>query len=91
VELVCELSDTGSVTVPSTLIDKLTGFGVTGFPSGHIIRHTLDKTTVGAGCVRFEVFSHVLGDLQVAGHTPCDAAKPCPGGLTCDIPTGTCI
>jgi hypothetical protein len=91
VELVCDLKDSGTVTVPASLIDKLVGFGVTGFPSGHVIRHTLDSTTIGPGCVRFEVFSHVLGDLQVAGHIPCDAATPCPSGMTCDLMTGTCL
>lgn len=91
VELVCDIKDTGSVTIPVTLIDQLVGFGVTGFPSGHVIRHTLDKATVGPGCVRFEVFSHVIGDLQVAGHVPCDAATPCPMGMVCDIPNGTCL
>lgn len=91
VELVCELKDVGTATIPASLVDQLTSFGVTGFPSGHVSRHTLDKTTVGPGCVRFEVFSHVLGDLQVSGHIPCDAVKTCPSGMTCDIPTGTCI
>jgi hypothetical protein len=91
VELVCELKDTGSATIPASLIDKLLGFGVTGFPSGHVNRHTLDSTTVGPGCVRFEVFSHVLGDLQVADHIPCDAATPCPMGMTCDEMIGTCL
>jgi hypothetical protein len=90
VELVCELKDTGSAAIPSSLIDKLLGFGVTGFPSGHVSRHTLDSTTVGPGCVRFEVFSHVQGDLQVAGHIPCAAGKPCPMGMTCELATGTC-
>lgn len=91
VELVCELKDTGSVVVSSTLIDQLLGFGVTGFPNGHVIRHTLDSVKVGPGCVRFEVFSHRLGDLQVADHIPCDATHPCPMGKTCDMPTGTCL
>jgi hypothetical protein len=91
VELVCELEDMGTATIPSTLIDQLVGFGVTGFPSGHVIRHTLDSTTVGPGCVRFEVFSHVVGDLQVESHIPCDAATPCPAGMTCDLKTGTCL
>lgn len=90
VELVCELKDTGSATVPSSLIDQLLGFGITGFPSGHVSRHTLDKVTTGPGCVRFEVFSHVLGDLAVEGHIPCDASKPCPMGMACEIKTGTC-
>ncbi|MCK6592025.1 MAG: hypothetical protein L6Q76_31115 [Polyangiaceae bacterium] len=91
VELVCDVKDMGTVTIPASLIDQLVGFGVTGFPSGHVSRHTLDSTNVGPGCVRFEVFSHVLGDLQVAGHIPCDAATPCPMGMTCDLMTGTCL
>lgn len=90
VELVCDVADTGMATVPISLIDQLIGFGVTGFPSGHVIRHTLDSVDAGSGCVQFEVFSHRLGDLQVADHIPCDGTHPCPGNLTCDVPTGTC-
>jgi hypothetical protein len=91
VELQCELPDTGSAMVPVSLIDQLIDFGVTGFPSIHVIRHTLDSTSAGPGCVQLEVLSHRLGNLQVAGHIPCDAATPCPGGMTCDIPKGTCM
>lgn len=90
VELVCDVKDTGSMVIPVTLIDQLVGFGVTGFPSIHVSRHTLDSVNIGPGCVQFEVFSHRLGNLQVANHIPCDAATPCPMPMTCDIPTGTC-
>jgi len=90
VELVCDVADTGATVVPVSLIDQLIGFGVTGFPSIHVIRHTLDSVDAGKGCVELEVFSHRLGDLQVADHIPCDGTHPCPGGTTCDIPTGTC-
>ncbi|MFO0589339.1 MAG: hypothetical protein U0441_17510 [Polyangiaceae bacterium] len=91
VELVCELADTGSIAIPSTLIDKLIDFGVTGFPSIHISRHTVDSVNPGGGCVEFEVYSHRLGDLEVADHLPCDPSHPCPVGYTCDVPTGTCM
>lgn len=91
VELVCDVADTGTTTIAASLVDQLIGFGVTGFPSGHVIRHTLDSTKVGPGCIRFEVFSHVLGDLQVADHIPCDQAHPCPAPTSCDFPTGTCL
>jgi hypothetical protein len=91
VELVCEVADTGSKTVPAALLDQLITFGVTGFPSGHITRHTVDSTKVGGGCVRFEVLSHLLGDLEVADHIPCDPSHPCPMGKTCDFKTGTCL
>lgn len=91
VELICELKDTGSVMVPASLVDQLIGFGVTGFPSGNVTRHTVDSTTVGPGCVRFEVYSHALGVLEVADHIPCDAAHPCPAGKNCDLKTGTCL
>ena len=90
VELICELSDTGSTMIPASLVDQLISFGVTGFPSLHVIRHTLDSADTGKGCVQFEVYSHRLADFQVADHLPCDAATPCPVGYTCDIPTGTC-
>ncbi|MBK8258477.1 MAG: hypothetical protein IPK82_38185 [Polyangiaceae bacterium] len=91
VELTCELADTGSTVIPSSLIDQLINFGVTGFPSAHVVRHTLDSVSNGDQCVQFEVYSHRLAAIQVAGHIPCDPVTPCPMGMTCDIPTGTCL
>ncbi|MEY2929868.1 MAG: hypothetical protein RL033_617, partial [Pseudomonadota bacterium] len=40
--LLCELPDTGSGTIPAALIDPLLGAGISGFPNGRIVRHTLD-------------------------------------------------
>ena len=90
VELVCELPDTGSAEISATLISTLIDFGVTGFPSLHISRHTVDSVNPGPGCVQFEVYSHRLANMDVADHLPCDPSHPCPVGYTCDIPTGTC-
>ncbi len=91
VEIVCSVPDTGSADIPSSVIDQLLGFGVTGFPSGNLARRTVDKVDIEPGCVQFTVFSHLLGSLQVEGHIPCAGPDDCPPGMECDIPTGTCI
>ncbi len=91
VELVCDVPDSGSASIPGELTDALMGFGITGFPAGQIYRRTVDKVEVESGCVEFEVYSHLQGNLQVEGHIPCAGPDDCPEGMECDIPTGTCI
>ncbi len=91
VELVCDLDDTGSYEVPSDLIQALLAYGVSGFASGNLYRRTVDSVEHDAGCVEFLVFSHVMGNLQVEGHIPCDDPDDCPEGMECDYATNTCI
>ena len=91
VEVWCDVADTGSFAAPSSVMDALIGYGVSGFPSGNIYRHTVDSVDTATGCVEFEVYSHLPGDLQVQGHIPCDSPDDCPEGMECDIPTGTCV
>jgi hypothetical protein len=91
VEVWCDVEDTGSFATPSSVMDALIGYGVTGFPAGNIYRHTMDSVDVETGCVEFEVSSHLAGDLQVEGHIPCDSPDDCPKGMECDYLSGTCI
>ncbi len=91
VTLVCDLPDTGSAQIPAALTDQLMGFGVTGFPSGNLYRRTVDHVDVADGCIQFEVFSHIQGNLQVEGHIPCDDPGDCPPEMDCDLEIGTCV
>ncbi len=91
VQVFCDLPDTGTATVPASLVDELLGFGVSGFPSGDLFRRTVDSVTIEYGCVEFLVFSHRQATVQVAGHIPCNDPDDCPPPLTCDLPTNTCI
>jgi hypothetical protein len=91
VEVWCDVEDTGSFSTPSSVMDALIGYGVTGFPTGNIYRRSVDSVDVETGCVELEVSSHLTGDLQVEGHIPCDSPDDCPKGMECDFMSGTCI
>ena len=91
VEIWCDVEDSGTASIPSEVMNGLIAYGVSGFPSGDAYRRSLDSVDTEAGCVEFEISSHVHGDLAVEGHIPCDSPDDCPEGMECDIPTGTCI
>ena len=91
VTLACDVDDGGTLTLQSSLLGQLVGFGVSGFPSISVVRRTDDSVDVSAGCVGLGVFSRVRQALQVDGHTPCDASRPCPPGKTCDLVKETCL
>jgi hypothetical protein len=80
----CDLPDTGSYTIPGTLITKLISFGTAGYPTVTVTRRTIDSTTIAPGCVDFAVASAVEQPVNVAGVISCnDMDQPCPAGRTC--------
>lgn len=88
--LLCELPDTGSATIPAGLIDPLLGAGISGFPNGRIVRHTLDHVDLEVGCVELEVGSPLRATLSVSGYTPCDAPGDCSDGQLCNLSLQRC-
>jgi len=84
--LICDFPDTGSATVPATMIDGLRAAGVTGWPAGSVTRRTADHTVLsdGEGCVEFAVSSPRNVNVTVSGYIPCNDANPCPEGLECN-------
>jgi hypothetical protein len=65
VTMFCDLDDTGSTTVPATLVNALIDYGVSGFPSGQLYRRTMDSTYIAAGCVELAIYSHVAAQVTV--------------------------
>jgi len=65
VTMFCDLDDTGTATIPATLVSLLIDYGVSGFATGDLYRRTVDSTYIEVGCVEFEVFSHVAALLSV--------------------------
>ena len=65
VTMFCDFPDTGSATIPATLVEKLIDYGMSGAASGHIFRHTVDSITISEGCVELNVFSHHQARLAV--------------------------
>jgi hypothetical protein len=81
--LECDVADSGSVTIPSTLINQLMDRGVAGFPSLSLTRQTADSTTIAPGCVDFVVASEEAREVEVEGVVSCNQEHPCPSGKTC--------
>ncbi len=88
--LSCELEDTGSATIPASIVDRLIASGVTGFPNGRIMRRTADHVDLALGCVDFVVGSPFAASVSVSGFNPCDAPADCPTGQTCNLALQRC-
>jgi hypothetical protein len=86
----CVFPDTGEASIPSTLLDTLMAFGVSGYPNARVFRRTADSLEVPGGCVDFMVGSPVNPDIEVGGHYPCDSDFDCPPGLTCNVAIQSC-
>jgi hypothetical protein len=89
----CDLPDTGSAEIPSTLVHALLGKGTSGFPTLTLTRRTADSTTVAAGCVDFSTAAAVEQPVTIDGVISCNCNStdctnqadplPCPSGHTC--------
>lgn len=89
--LFCDAPDTGSFTVPASIIDALIESGTSGFPSANLYRQTIDSTDTATGCVEFRIRARTPATVVVDGHVPCTGAPgECPEGQTCNIPIQTC-
>ncbi len=94
IALECDVPDTGAFTIPASMIDALLGSGISGVPNAKVERHSLDSTTVGAGCVELSVRSRI-GEprlkLSIQGVDTCPAPQhACPEGKTCNQATEIC-
>lgn len=91
ITLECATDDVGSHEIPAKLMTALLDAGVSGFPTGHVFRESVDSREVEGGCVDFLVGSHLLAAIEVEGHTPCNRPADCKPSETCQIATNTCI
>lgn len=90
VNLACETADDGELTVDAKLIDALIDAGVTGFPSGHVTRETVDSVSVDSGCIELSIGAHVRRGLGVEGYVACTKQADCPDGKTCNLKLQRC-
>jgi hypothetical protein len=91
VTLICDVEDSGSMSIPAGIVDMLLGSGISGFPSGHLYRRTSDSTQTEWGCAQLTVESHAQALIDIVGHTPCQSDSDCSGGQVCDVPNETCV
>ncbi|MFZ5891872.1 MAG: hypothetical protein ACOY0T_12530 [Myxococcota bacterium] len=92
-KLVCDEEDTGSATIPVSMLTALAAEGIAGFPSVSVTRRSVASTTLAAGCVEFSVASFVNRELTLPGLVscscpnstcePCTADQMCKANYTC--------
>lgn len=92
VQMFCSFPDTGTASLPASLVDQLMAFGVTGFPNATLTRRTVDSATLSSGgCIDFSITSPVDPNVLVDGFIPCiPGGNTCPTGMTCDPYIGLC-
>lgn len=86
----CTFEDDGEGTVPSSVVQQLVEVGVSGFPSGLLVRRTADKAAAGDGCTDLEISSRRDVSVDVIGYTPCISDNDCPDGQTCNVEMQIC-
>jgi hypothetical protein len=80
----CDFADTGTASIPATLVDALIARGASGFPSITLARRTATSTAITPGCVELLVTSGGEFDVTLAGLVSCDDDDSvCPVGQTC--------
>jgi len=82
-KIICETSDTGSLQVSSSLIDKLLALGVTGYPKAYVTRLITGTTAVGSGQAQFKIYSDLDFVVQIPDLVSCEKDTDCPTGQTC--------
>ena len=80
----CEVSDTGSYSIPASLISALIDSGFSGFPDIVVSRSSSDSLSIEPGCVQFRVISERQYGIQLDGLTSCNVAGDCPAGQSCN-------
>lgn len=88
--LMCDMPDTGSYSIPASIIDALIVSGTSGFPSAHFYRQTIDSTQAPPGCVELRIRAHAEATVEVEGHIACNGPADCPPGMVCNLPIQTC-
>jgi hypothetical protein len=89
-EIHCDLEDNGMVTIPAALITALMDKGTFGFPTVSLTRLSVDSTTVGPGCVEYNVAAGYELPLNVAGVVSCNDDSGCQPPQHCIIPGYKC-
>ncbi len=76
--LVCDVADTGSLTIPADLVTGLLDMGVAGFPTIELTRRAVGAVNAGAGRVELEVQSDLSRAVGVPGVVSCNEDADCP-------------
>jgi hypothetical protein len=69
VQIVCEVEDTGSLTISADYIAKLIELGTSVPTQGTMERHTVDSVETSKGCIEFSVYSRISAKVQFGSGT----------------------
>jgi hypothetical protein len=86
-DILCDVPDSGSYTIPQNMVTALVDLGLAGFPSVILTRRLTGTTTLPN--VSFVVASSVERPVDTGVHS-CLNDEDCPDGETCDRQTVTC-
>ncbi|HEX2882747.1 MAG TPA: hypothetical protein VHO25_24680 [Polyangiaceae bacterium] len=92
-DILCDVPDSGSYTIPQNMVTALVDLGLAGFPSVILTRRSTGTTTPRSGSsvddVTFIVAATVERPVDTGVHS-CLRDEDCPDGETCDRQTVTC-
>lgn len=83
--LLCEVEDTGALTVPLALSDGLVALGYSGFPTIVVTRRSTGSAVIPPGRVDVVVSSAVELPVSLPGLTSCTDDADCPPGEACQF------
>lgn len=81
--VLCDVADSGTYTIPAAVVNQLLDTGLSGFPTLTVKRISADSTMITPGCVELTLESGIDLDISVVGLTSCNDTKPCPAGQMC--------
>jgi hypothetical protein len=77
-KIVCQVDDTGSLSISADLVTGLIDLGFSGFPTVALTRQGVGSAAVGEGKVELRLESGVERPLEVPGLTSCIVDEDCP-------------
>jgi hypothetical protein len=82
----CDVSDTGSLSIPAALVNALVDLGVSGFPTVLVTRE-LDGTAAAGGPanVFLKISAPYRRAVEIPGLVSCNESSQCPAGQTCQV------
>lgn len=89
--LICEVEDTGSLTISGSLISQLASLGnIAGFPEMVVTRKTSESVDTARGRVELVVQASVERFVIIEGYTSCLRDTDCPAGQMCNTAKKLC-
>lgn len=76
----CDVDDDGAYSVDASLVERLVGLGVAGFPTVVLTRSAVTELPTAAGRVDLEVYMYQERAVEIPGLISCTEDTECPSG-----------